>query len=162
MAPEGSRTLVLGLGNPDRRDDGCGREAARRLRERLGRRAEVCEIRGEPTAILERWAGRGRVIVIDAVRSGRPGGTVRRIAVSDRTAPATVGGTSTHGLSLGETIALGRALGRMPEALVIYGIEVGDLAPGEGLTPPVAAAVKEVVERVDAEVARGAGEAADA
>jgi hydrogenase maturation protease len=152
--------MVIGVGNPDRSDDGCGRETVRRLRERVGERAELAEVRGEPTRLLDLWDHRGLVYVVDAIRSGRPPGTIRRIEVGERTALATIGGTSTHGLSLAESIGLGRALHRLPERLVVFGIEIDRLSPGTAFTPPVAGAIDEVVALLAEEMGFAEGDRA--
>jgi hydrogenase maturation protease len=143
--------LVVGMGNELRGDDGCGIAVARAVRDRLGASSEVVELAGEPTALLDLWAGRDLVYAVDAVRSGGPVGTiVRREVVEGRlpTGPA----TSTHGLSLAEVVALGSSLDRMPRRLVLYGIEAGEVGTGRGLSAAVARAVGEVVQRIDEEI----------
>jgi hypothetical protein len=44
---------------------------------------------------------------------------------------------------------MARSLGRLPERLVVYGIEVLDVTPGAGLTASVEHAVDEVVKEID-------------
>jgi hydrogenase maturation protease len=58
----------------------------------------------------------------------------------------------------GDAIALGRALGRLPERLVIYGIEGEAFGEGETITPPVVAAIDVVVERVERDVSAAGGD----
>jgi len=149
--------LVIGCGNDHRRDDGCGRAAARSLRPLLGGRARLVESDGEATNLLDLWDEQDLVIVVDAVRSGRAPGTVQRIEVGEGPLPASVSTGSTHGFSLAEGVALGRSLGRFPNRLVIYGIEAGDLEMGAGLTPAVAEAVENVVARIDREIPGSGG-----
>jgi hydrogenase maturation protease len=52
-------------------------------------------------------------------------------------------------------VDLGRALDRLPAHLVIYGVEVLDVSPGEGLSPAVEHAVPELVEQLSAELDLG-------
>jgi hydrogenase maturation protease len=145
---EGSTTpLVIGVGNDRRGDDRSGLDVVRALASRLGGRAHVVECAGDLTELLELWSGREGVIVVDGVRSGRPAGTVVRWVVGPQGLPA-LGPTSTHGLSLSEAVGLGQTLGRFPQRLVIYGIEVGDVGLHEGLTAPVARAVAEAASRI--------------
>jgi hydrogenase maturation protease len=151
----GGRVVVIGIGELARRDDAAGRWVARRLRGALPRGIELRESSGEATDLLELWEGAARAYVIDATRSARPPGTVVRR--SGGTLPAPPATTSTHGLGLAEAIALGRALGRAPEELVVYGIEAGELGSGEGLSPPVAAAVEAVAERLRIELGGAPG-----
>jgi hydrogenase maturation protease len=144
--------LVIGLGNDQRGDDGSGLEVARALRARLEGKARVEECVSEGIALLEIWRDADRVLVVDAVRSGSPPGTVHRLEADDGSLPGFRTATSTHGLSLGEAVALAKGLGRLPRHLVVYGIEAGSLEMGTGLTPPVARAVEEATRRILAEL----------
>jgi hydrogenase maturation protease len=153
--PVPSLPLVIGLGNEHRRDDGCGIVVARRLGPRLGGRATVVELEGEATRLLDLWAGREVVLVVDAVRSNAPVGTVRRFRVEGASLPAPLASTSTHGLSLAEAVALGSALGRLPPQLIVYGIEVEDLRIGVGLSARVAEAATSVADRIEHELRHG-------
>jgi len=157
MSSENERAdlpLVVGIGTEARRDDGCGLAVVRALRAPLAGRADLLELSGDPIDLLDRWAGRSLVVAVDAVRSGRPAGAVVRQEVADRTLLVGEGTTSTHGLSLAEALALGRSLGRMPDRLVVYGIEAADLGSGVGFSPAVATAVDDVVVRIEAEIPR--------
>ena len=149
------RPLVIGVGNSDRGDDGCGLEVARALRGPVGHDAEVVECAGNELALLDLWDGGGLVIVVDAVRSGRPAGTIRRFEVGRDRLPTSASATSTHGLSLGEAFALGASVGHLPERLVLYGIEVERFGIGEPMSAPVLAAVPEAARLVEAEVRAG-------
>jgi hydrogenase maturation protease len=55
---------------------------------------------------------------------------------------------SSHGISLGSTVALGQALDRLPRRLVVLAVSGVDFDLGTGLTPEVAAAVGPVARRV--------------
>jgi hydrogenase maturation protease len=59
---------------------------------------------------------------------------------------------STHALGLGEAIALGHALGKLPVRLIVYGIEGADFGFGDSLSPEVQTAIGDAVRRVLAEV----------
>lgn len=160
MAPE-PLPLVIGLGNEHRRDDRCGLDVVRELQRHLGVEARIVEGGDDVTDLLDLWEGAGTVYVVDAVRSGRPAGTVHRFEVTSDAGAAPIPVSSTHGLSLGDALALGRALGRLPERIIVYGIEVEDLSPGAGLTGAVAAGVADATWRLAEEIASHA-EATDA
>jgi hydrogenase maturation protease len=145
--------LVIGLGNDDRSDDRSGLEVARALRPHLVGKARVEECTSGGIALLELWRDADRVLVIDAVRSGAPPGTVHRLEPGDGFLPGFHAATSTHGLSLAEAVALGRGLGCLPRHLVVYGIEADTLAVGGGLSHPVAHGVREATDRILAELA---------
>lgn len=102
---------------------------------------------------MDAWDGAAEVFVVDAVRSGSPPGMLHRIDASTGPLPATLSAASTHTLGVGEAIELARALGRLPERLVLYGIEAESIAAGAELTPSVAAAVDDAVGRLLQELA---------
>lgn len=142
-------TLVIGVGNTFRGDDAAGLEVVRALRG-----VPVVECEGEPVSLLDAWRGHDHVLVVDAMQSGAPAGTVRRLAVGDEPLPAELARPSTHLLGVGEAVELARALGRLPRELVVYAIEGERFDAGAALTPAVAAAVATVVERIEEEVTR--------
>jgi hydrogenase maturation protease len=140
-------TLVIGVGNRFRSDDAAGLEVAERLAAGLdpGSATRVIPHEGEPIDLLDVWTGAARAVLVDAVRSGAPAGTVHRLDPIAERLPAALFATSTHALGVAEAIELGRALGRLPAALRVYGIEGASFAAGLGLSAPVAAAVDAVV-----------------
>jgi hydrogenase maturation protease len=151
------RTLILGLGNPLLRDDAVGLRVARELRPALIGRADV-EV-GEETCgglrLMERMVGYDRAILIDAIRSGRPPGTV--LAVDPRQIP-TQHSASSHDVTLPLALALGRRSGaRLPsdDQLRVIAIEAEDVETfGEDMTAAVEAAVPRAAARVLAELDR--------
>jgi hydrogenase maturation protease len=150
-------SLVLGIGNSDRGDDGVGRLVARLLRTRAPAHVRIVEQDGEATALLAELRHAQRVWLVDAARSGAPAGTIHRVDCSlDRTLPAS--NTSSHGFGVGEAVALARALDLLPSSCIIYAIEATNFALGARLSPPVAAAAAEVVRRVMEELGSPAGE----
>jgi hydrogenase maturation protease len=143
-------TLVIGIGNPWGHDDAAGVELARRLRAAAPDGISVIELDGEPVTLLEAWAGQRAAIVVDAVSSGAPPGTVHRFDAAAAPLPARTFTHSTHVLGLAEAIELGRALGRLPERLVVYGIEGERFDAGAGLSPAVERAVDELCDSIAA------------
>ena len=95
------------------------------------------------------------MIVVDAMVSGAPPGTVRRFDALREALPAPRAGASTHGLGLAEAVGLARALDRLPARLVLVGIEGADFSPGAGLGPAVAAGVEAAARLIRGEIAAG-------
>ena len=152
--PEGPRRVVIGVGNEYRRDDGFGHLVVAELaaqQRRDGRLAAV-ELRvsdGEPTGMLDLWTGADLAVVVDAVHDG--GGSAGRryeLVLDDLDGLAGAGAASSHGISLGSTVALGRVLDRLPRRLVVLAVTAHEFGFGLGLTPPVAAEVQPVSRRV--------------
>jgi hydrogenase maturation protease len=154
-----ARVLVIGVGNPLRHDDGAGLEVARALRRRApAARVEVCEHEGETLGLLVRFEDADAVVIVDAVRSGAAPGSVRRVEATGEPVPAELrSSSSTHAVGLAEAIELARALGRLPERVILYGLEGARFDAGSGLSPAVGAAVPALVEEVLAEARRLGG-----
>ncbi|MGB8388370.1 hydrogenase maturation protease [Mycobacterium sp.] len=143
--------VVVGLGNSHRTDDGVGVAAAAALDELALPNVRVVTGIAEPLGLLEAWSGAGLAMVIDAaVATPSVPGRVRRCTLDDLVAAGE--GLSCHSVDLGRTFALGQALGRVPDALVVFTVEVADTGHGIGLTPLVAPAVSEVVRMAVAEI----------
>ena len=136
--------LIIGCGNRERGDDGAGILVAERLRK-LGIEADTRT--GEAADLIEAWQGADDVIVVDAVVTGAPVGTVQ---VWDGRQPlASVRTTaSTHGFGVAEAIELARVLNRLPIRLRVYGIVGRRFEPGAEISPEVQRAVEEVVRRI--------------
>jgi hydrogenase maturation protease len=146
------RTLIVGVGNPYRADDGAGLQAARRLRAVCPAGVSVVEHNGEPADLLLTWQTAEFVVLIDAVSAYDPPGTLLRFEVGVDPLPPDVAHASTHFLGPGAAIALARALDRLPPRLIVYGIVGADFGWGEMLSPEVEAALDNVVARVLTEV----------
>ncbi len=144
--------MVIGLGNENRGDDACGRLVARLLRTRLDPSVAVLERDAEGTELLDLWTGRDLVVVVDAVKAGGSPGAVLRMEIGSEPLPTPLAATSSHGVSLGQAIALGQIFHRLPKRLVLYGIEAVTFDPGSSLSGPVAAAVETAALRVEEEV----------
>ncbi|MEV6205758.1 hydrogenase maturation protease [Kitasatospora sp. NPDC051914] len=142
------RVVVIGVGNPFRRDDGAGPAVIEALRARGRPAAELAVSDGDPGRLMDLWCPADTVVVAEAVyaRPGRPGRlhTVR----ADRAARLAAGTASTHGFGLAETVALAAALERLPRVLVVHAVEGADFGVGAGLSAPVRAALPALVRLV--------------
>lgn len=144
---------IIGVGNEFRGDDAVGPVAARCLANLGLPGVEVEVASGEGADLMERWKGADTVILIDAVRSGAPPGTVHRIDASRETVPGSFFSYSTHAFSVAEAVELARRLGLLPKGVTLYGIEGLDFSTGQGLTPPVEEALGNVVREIASNVA---------
>jgi hydrogenase maturation protease len=143
---------VIGVGNAWRGDDAAGLVAARRLREQEPK-LDVRECEGEPVALLDAWEGADAVWLVDAVSSGAVPGTVHRLDAGRDELPRELFSASTHAFGLADAVELARALERLPERLVVFGIEGARFGAGHELSPEVEAAAAEVAAAVGEEVA---------
>jgi hydrogenase maturation protease len=151
--PAPLRTVVIGVGNPYRGDDGAGPEVAARLRGSAPPAVQVLEYDGDPAGLLDLWEGADLAVVIDAVQS-RDGtvGALHRVEVNAQTGMTFAPAVSSHGFGPGEAVLLGRALGRLPRRLVLYGVEGSRFSLGQRLSSGVEASIAALVDRIAAEV----------
>jgi hydrogenase maturation protease len=144
----GGRYVVVGVGNRFRRDDSAGLYVAEQLQGRVPKQVEIITLEGEPTTLLDVFAGAELVILVDAVATASAPGLVQCFDATDEPVPGSVFGASTHAFGLGETIELARTLGKLNGRALVYGITGEDFAAGEGLS----ASVAEAAERVTLEI----------
>ncbi len=139
---------MIGIGNPDRGDDGAGCAVARRLRSREDCPDEVRECVGDAATLMEAWRGYDDVVLVDACTGAGAPGSVHRLGAQAAESGALLRHASTHSFGVAAAIGLSRALGTLPAQLVIYAIEARHSDPCRGLSPEVAQAVDRVVHRV--------------
>ncbi|MGO9647127.1 MAG: hydrogenase maturation protease [Terriglobales bacterium] len=136
---------IIGCGNPDRGDDAAGVLVARRLRT-LGIEAE--EQSGESFSLMDAWQGCETVIVVDALCSDHAPGEVKTWDACANPLPKTALQCSTHAFGLYEAVELARTLDRLPDKLLIYGIEGKEFAPGTRPSIEVERAVELVAQQI--------------
>jgi hydrogenase maturation protease len=145
------KTLVLGLGNPLITDDSVGLRVVEALRPLLADRAdlEVSEDHWGGLRLMERMIGFDRAIVVDAIQTGAPPGTIHQLTPDGI---PTQRSASAHDVNLSTALELGRrAEAHLPKNSDIYlvGIEAQDILTfGEQCTPAVKAAIAPAVESV--------------
>jgi len=96
--------------------------------------------------LLVAMRGAELVILIDAMHSGLPFGTVRRLETEQLIRRA--GSISSHDIGVAETLAMGSTLGDLPPRLVILGIEAAK--NGGSATPDFPELLKLVDEAIAA------------
>jgi hydrogenase maturation protease len=143
-----ARRLVIGVGNPYRGDDGVGLAVAQQVRKSAGEDVVVLECEQEPTRLVDAWEGADVAVVVDACAGGAAPGTVHRFDVGEGPLPARVFRSSTHSFGVGDAVELARTLGRLPERLVVYGVEGSEFGAGASLSSPVASAVRGVAAAI--------------
>ncbi|MHB9001836.1 MAG: hydrogenase maturation protease, partial [Thermoanaerobaculia bacterium] len=113
--------LIIGCGNEFAGDDAAGVEIVRRVVERYGEKYEFHAAPRVAIELLEILAGRDWAIVIDAVASGAPPGTIHVVALHAHSlVTRSLGGVSSHGFGLAEVLGFAEKLGRpMPKLSLI-------------------------------------------
>ena len=147
--------LILGIGNILLGDEGIGVRAVEALLERYDLPDEVEVIDGGTTGmgLLDLIAGRERVILVDAVKTGAQPGTIVRLE-GHAIPPGLRQRISPHQQGIGDVLAVLTLLGDAPKELVVIGIEPADLDFGVGLSPVIEAELDALVAAVVAELSR--------
>lgn len=144
---------IIGVGNTFRGDDAAGLMVVRGLAKEDFPQVEIAESPGTGSALPDAWKNAIRVIIIDAVVTGGPPGTIYRFDAHELGATLPVSHSSTtHGWGLSEALAMGKVFQNLPPVLIIYGIEGKNFGLGEAVSPEVAAAIPEVIRRVTEEI----------
>ena len=145
-------TIIIGVGNPYRSDDAAGLAVARRIQQHAHDTITALEFAAVDLNLHECWGEYDSVILIDAVSSGSPPGTIFRFDPTMCPLPVSMFHTSTHSVGIGEAIEFARVMERIPRSILVYGIEGANFLPGEGLSPRVHSAVESLSDIVLREV----------
>lgn len=146
---EHSTTMVIGVGSPFGDD-----QAGWRLVEMLQRQPHLparLKTIPEATQLIDEFGDCRRVIIVDACRSGCTAGTVTRLRWPDPRI-AERHSQSTHGVGVCDALRLAERLGRLPAAVDIFGIEVGDCEPEREISREVLQALAKLETEILAEL----------
>jgi hydrogenase maturation protease len=150
------RIAVIGIGQSLRGDDAAGLEAVRLWQGKYPEtaqkvRVELSELPG--LSLLDLLEGIEAAILVDAVHSSAPPGTLTRLG-SDDLAAFNPDSQSAHGWGVAETLHLGRSLNPSLAKcrLTLIGIAGMNFKVGAGLSSEVQAALVEAVENIEREV----------
>jgi hydrogenase maturation protease len=146
--------LVLGIGNLVMSDDGIGVRVVQALAERYRFPARVTVLDGGTLGLdlLPRLEGVARLLVVDAVETGRMPGTLVRLAGED--VPIVLETkVSPHQMGLKDLLAVAMLQGFAPQEMVLWGVQPERIEMSLELSPVVAAQLDPLVEKVLAELA---------
>jgi hydrogenase maturation protease len=151
---------VIGIGQSLRGDDGIGPEAVRRWAVDFPATAndpqiQILQLETPGLGLLDDLAEAEAAILVDAVSTGHPAGTIRvfdpipavRLSAAEKTA---------HGFGVAESISVARKTGaRLPPRLILIGVEGGQYELGRGLSdrvresmPVAASKIQECISKI--------------
>ncbi|MBK8173879.1 MAG: HyaD/HybD family hydrogenase maturation endopeptidase [Rhodospirillales bacterium] len=145
--------LVLGVGNILLSDEGAGVRVIEALQERYDVPETVAVVDGGTCGmdLLDTLADRDHLIVVDAVHTGSPPGTVVRI--DGRDIPAVFRTNATpHQLGLQEVLAKLILLERAPARVTVIGVQPACLDLGLALSEAVARRIDDILRLLIAEL----------
>ena len=149
------RYLVIGIGNPFRRDDGVGVRVAKDIAASGVKDTDIRIESGEGGSLMELWKGAERVVIIDAVRSESAPGKIHQIDAGNRHVPSEFFHYSSHAFGVAEAIELARTLGELPATVTVIGIEGKDFSSGTELSSEVEGAARSATSLVLALLQKG-------
>jgi hydrogenase maturation protease len=139
-------TLVVGLGNPLRGDDGIGPRAIQMLvTEALPEGVEVVEGGTQGLGLVSLMEGWRRVILVDAANVGQPPGRFVRFTPQEARLLGSDQSLSVHNAGLRDALLLAETLELLPDEIVIYGMQPSNLDWDDDLSPQVKAAMPALV-----------------
>jgi hydrogenase maturation protease len=141
--------LVLGLGNILLQDEGVGVAVVERLQRRY-RVAEEVELLDGGTSgmsLLDDIRNREHLIVVDAVRTGRPAGT-EVILIGEEVPAFLCNKVSPHQLALSDVLANLALMDESPRQVTVVGMEPLSLETHLGLSELVASRLQSLTDRV--------------
>lgn len=151
-----SRISILGIGSPFG-DDQIGWRVIDAINESgmLDRfppgLMQTCCCDRPVTNILQKMMDSEVVILIDAMKTGLPVGTIRQLDPAGlQLYPHRI---SSHQMGMAECLALGRTLGMMPVQMLCYGVEIDSIGPQKDMADALHAAVTKLTAEVEARLA---------
>lgn len=149
-----TKLLVIGLGQDLRGDDAAGLEVVKRWQAGYPETAKdpelVVELSPLPgLSLLSFLECAEAAILVDAVRSGAPDGTLHVLQREDLAVFGT-DARSAHGWGVAETLALGEELyaDKLPKRISLLAIEAGGLELGSQLSTAVQNALPAAAQRL--------------
>ena len=141
--------LVLGLGNILLQDEGVGVAVIERLQRRYRVPDEVELLDGGTSgmSLLEDISNREHLIVVDAVRTGKPAGT--EVVLTGEEVPAFLcNKVSPHQLALSDVLANLALMNKSPRQVTVVGMEPLSLETHLGLSEMVTDRLQALTETV--------------
>lgn len=148
-----AETVIIGIGNTIKSDDGVGVEVVRMLDGRVGEDVELVEGSIYCADLFGFLEGVRRAIFVDGIDAGEEPGAVFRFT-PDEIKAGTSNPLSIHDFGLYELINTARLMGQCPDDITIFAVQVEDTAFGDTLTEKVMAAVPTVCDLVLEEIRR--------
>lgn len=145
--------LVLGLGNILLQDEGVGVAVIERLQQRYRVPDEVELLDGGTSgmSLLDDIRNREHLIVVDAVRTGKPAGT--EVVLRGEEVPAFLcNKVSPHQLALSDVLANLLLMNESPHQVTVVGMEPLSLETHLGLSKLVASHLQALTDRVIEEI----------
>jgi hydrogenase maturation protease len=148
------KIILLGIGQTMRGDDGLGPAAVRQWTRAYPEMARdpailVAEAATPGMEILSLLEDVDAGIIVDAMQSGLPVGSIRIYDPIPSSGAVPESGKTAHGFGVVETIALAREIHQsLPARIILLGIEAGQFVIGQGLSEETEAILPEAAREI--------------
>jgi len=145
-----SKTIVIGVGNPLRRDDGIGSAVIQKL---LSLKTENSKLKDvdlldggtDGLSLLNSIEEYSRAIIVDAVIMGVVPGTIKIFTPSEAIINVQFDALSTHGFGLAEMLKLAMQL-QIETEIIVVGVQPLDIDFGHGLSEAISAMIPDLIK----------------
>lgn len=154
MTVRARKFLVVGLGNPLMSDEGIGI----RILEQISREAadfpdvDFLDLGTGGMNLLHAMDGRDAVLIVDCAKMGEAPGTVRCFRPDEVRTRKEMASVSLHEADPVSLLDLAGRIGMTRPNVRIIGIQPKSIAPGDSLSPELAARMDEYTEAVRREI----------
>jgi hydrogenase maturation protease len=146
-------TVVIGLGNPLRGDDGVGVRVVQALaKQPLPSGVEVVDGGTQGLGLVTLLEGRQRVIFVDAAQASREPGQFVRFTLDEANLLGDNPSMAIHEAGLRDVLILAEALKMLPSQVVIFGVEPASIEWDHALSDQVEACLPSLVKAVLEEI----------
>lgn len=152
MTKTNRKPVVLGLGNPLFSDEGVGIHIIHQLMASdFDARAELVDGGTDGLMLLSLVEEVSHLIVVDAISGNLPPGSIQKLELDDIPIYARQK-LSPHQLSFQEVLALASMRDRLPQNMVLFGVQPATLEWGTELSPEVQAAVPVLIDMLNIQI----------
>ncbi len=141
------KVAVIGIGNPVMGDDGIGPRLVSELDVSVPG-VDVIDIGTGGMQLVHVLALYDKVVLVDCVEMGLSTGEARLFSPGDVVSFKQTRSYSLHDWDVMRSIEISRELGEEPERILIFAIQPGSLAMGEGLSLEVEQGIPAYVEQL--------------
>jgi hydrogenase maturation protease len=148
------KILVIGIGNLVKTDDAIGVRVVQLMKERYSFPDQVTVLEGGTLGLdlLPQLEAAERLIIVDAVETGAPPGTLVRLT-GQEIPQALEARLSPHQIGLMDLLTVASLLGQYPRETILWGVQPESVQMALRLSAPVAAQLEPLVEKVLGELA---------
>ncbi|MBK7844566.1 MAG: hydrogenase maturation protease [Bdellovibrionales bacterium] len=143
---------LICLANPNRGDDAFGWIVADQFVSEGETLFSVIKSSGDITDLLDVFGSYRKVIVLDAMET-EDLVPIKKWDAKEESLPASLSGTSSHVLGVGQAIELSRALDKIPDELIVIGVKGVNFQMGEELSPGMRSMIPEIIAYIRKEFA---------